>query len=385
MDKLGNRLMVLSLAPHSFNEGKRPVSYEPYVREMNLWCELYNHVDIFTLIHPFDNEQKHKFSEFKYANVNLIQLWSFDASKSLFFKVLHILTLPFVALQFLFFIFRYDFINIRNSGFYSIILGILVRVFRLPSLTKWAGSYSSFSGESFITKIDRKIINWYSKNHRVLIYDNVKKRQFINFIPALMSADEIKFAKEKSAIKPDIKSRLEIVSIGRLYWAKNFELIIETLDALKKDDSVVFKWHLHLIGDGVLREKLENMALKFGVKENITFYGGLPFNKAQSILAKSHILIMPGVMEGWPKPIAEAWAHNCMPLAANRGNVPDIINNEIKGICFEPNAEELLFAIKNAYIYLLNATENKDFTEFVNEYSLEQFQLRLIKIIKSLQ
>ena len=82
MEKLGSKLMVLSLARHSFNTENKPVSYEPYVREMNLWCELYDQVDIYTIIHPFNKEQKHKFSEFKYDNVNLINLWTFDASKS---------------------------------------------------------------------------------------------------------------------------------------------------------------------------------------------------------------------------------------------------------------------------------------------------------------
>lgn len=385
MEKLGTKLMVLSLAPHSFNEKMKPVSYEPYVREMNLWCELYDQVDVFTIIHPFKKEQNHKFSEFKYDNVNLINLWTFDASKSLFHKILLVLTLPFVKLQFLLTIFKYDFINVRNSGFYSIILGVLVRAFRIPSITKWAGSYSSFKGESFITKIDRRIINWNSKKHKVLIYDTVKKEQFVNFIPALMSNSEIEFAKNISIAKLDINKRLEIVSIGRLYWAKNFELTIEALGKLNKDATVDFDWHLHLIGDGVLRGKFEQMCVKLNIIENVTFYGGLPFNEAQKILAKSHALIMPGVMEGWPKPIAEAWAHNCLPLAANKGNVLDIINKKEKGICFEPNANELSIAIKKSYLYLTAEVEDVDFTKFVKDYSLEEFQLRLIEIIKSLK
>jgi glycosyltransferase involved in cell wall biosynthesis len=382
MEKLGSKLMVLSLARHSFNTENKPVSYEPYVREMNLWCELYDQVDIYTIIHPFNKEQKHKFSEFKYDNVNLINLWTFDASKSFLNKVLLILTLPIVTLQFLLAILKYDFINVRNSGFYSIILGILVRVFKIPSITKWAGSYRTFKGESFITKIDRKIINWNSKKHKVLIYDSVKKEQFVNFIPALMSNSEIDVAKKISIAKPNINERLEIVSIGRLYWAKNFELTIEALGALKKDSTVSFDWHLHLIGDGVLRVKLEKMCIDLGIEKMVTFYGGLPFNEAQNVLAKSHVLIMPGVMEGWPKPIAEAWAHNCLPIASNKGNVPDIINTEQKGVCFEPIDKDLMLAIKNAYLYLTSKTKNLDFTKFVKSYSLEEFQKRLIDVIK---
>ena len=383
MEKLGKRLMILSLASHSFNNNNKPVSYEPYVREINLWSDLYDHVDIYTIIHPFSNLNKHKFYEFKNDNINLINLWTFDASKSLLQKVLLILSLPVLSLQLLSVVNKYDFINVRNSGFYSIILGIIVRVFKISSITKWAGSYRSFKGESFITKIDRRIINWYSIKHKVLIYDNVKKEQFVNFIPALMSNSEINLAKNISLNKPNIEKRLEIVSIGRLYWAKNFELTIEALGQLNKDCD--FEWHLHLIGDGALKQKLETMCQDLLIKDNVTFYGGLPFNEAQNILAKSHVLIMPGVMEGWPKPIAEAWAHNCMPIAANRGNVPDIIDNENKGVRFEPTKNDLSVAIKNAYIYLTERKSNIVFTKYVKPYSLENFQLRLIAIIKSLK
>ena len=270
MEKLGRKLMVLSLSPHSYNESNKPVSYEPYVREINLWSELYDQVDIYTITYPYNKEQKHKYTEFKYANINLVNLWTFDASKSLRHKILHVITLPVIILQFLLVIFKYDFINIRNSGFYSVILGFLVRIFKISSITKWAGSYSSFKGESFITKIDKSIINWKSRKHKVLIYDTVKKEQFVNFIPALMSNSEIEFAKKISVSKPDIHKRLEIVSIGRLYWAKNFELTIEALGELKKENELQFNWHLHLIGDGALKEKLEQMCIQHGIEKHVT-------------------------------------------------------------------------------------------------------------------
>lgn len=385
MEVVGKKLLVLSLAKHSFNENGNPVSYEPYVREMNLWSELFEQVSILTLIHPFQKSQKHNFAAFKNNNIQLIPIYSFDASKSFLHKFLHLISLPVVTFQFLFLIFKFDFINIRNSDFYSIILGILVRIFSVPSITKWAGSYKSFKGESFITKIDRLVINWKTKNHKVLIYDLVKKPQFVNFIPALMSLKEIAMAEQKSLSKPSVDYRLEIVAIGRLYWAKNFELIFEALQYLNKDKNVNFDWHFSLIGDGNLRSNLEKMSLDSGISNKVTFYGGMPFQEAQNILAKSHVLIMPGIMEGWPKPIAEAWAHNCFPIAANRGNVPHIISNSDKGICFEPNTKSLADAIKISYKYLSASKEKNNFNKYARAYSLEAFQEKLAKIIKDIR
>ena len=90
---------------------------------------------------------------------------------------------------------------------------------------------------------------------------------------------------------------------------------------------------------------------------------------------------MPGEKEGWPKPIAEAWAHNSYPLAANKGNIPDIITSKDKGIAFNPTKEDLAKAIKNAYNYLIE-NENANFTIHAIDYSLENFQKKLIEIIK---
>ncbi len=384
MEKLGKKLMVLSVAPHSYNEKGAPVSYEPYVREMNLWSELFDQIEIYTLIEPYDAKLNHKFAEFKYENVKLINLLSFDASKGFIHKVGVIFSLPIVTLQMAFALRKYDVINIRNSGFFSAILGLLTRLFSKRTVTKWAGSYMRNEGENYITEIDRKVINMYHKRHKVLVYDKVYKDHFINFIPALMSNEEIKKAKEISINKPNKSISLEIVAIGRLYWAKNFELVFEALNVLQKNANTNFKWHFHMIGDGALRDKLENMMSDYELNNNVTFHGALPFHEAQLILAKSHVLIMPGVMEGWPKPIAEAWAHNVYPLAANKGNVPDIITSEEKGITFKPTKEGLADAIKRANIFLNKEGSQIDFTKFIHKYSLEEFQKRLIEIIKKL-
>ncbi len=383
MEKLGKRLLVLSAAPHSYDKDAKPVSYEPYVREMNLWTEMFDEVHIYTILRPYDESQRHKFARFKDTNVKLISLASFDASRGILYKIGLLLSIPIVSLQLLFSLRKYDVINIRNSGFFSAILGIITRIFPKPTITKWAGSYMPYEGENLITKIDRRVINWYHKKHKVLIYDKVYKKHFVNFIPALMSKAEINEAKKLAETKPPISKRVEIIAIGRMYWAKNFELIFEALNLLQQDTTVDFNWHFHMIGDGDLRGKLEQMVSDYSLQEKVTFYGGLPFQKAQSLLAKSHVLIMPGEKEGWPKPIAEAWAHNVFPLGANKGNVPDIIDDQNKGIAFTPTKEELVKSIKNAHDYLSSKNESPNFIAYAENYSLESFQEELRKIIKS--
>ena len=98
MEKLGKKLLILSLAPHSYNKEKKPVSYEPYVREVNLWSELYEEVIILTIIYPFNASKVHKFSRFKDNNIRLVNLWTFNASKSLIHKIGVLFSIPFFTI-----------------------------------------------------------------------------------------------------------------------------------------------------------------------------------------------------------------------------------------------------------------------------------------------
>ncbi|PIX06555.1 MAG: hypothetical protein COZ76_08250, partial [Flavobacteriales bacterium CG_4_8_14_3_um_filter_35_10] len=103
---LAKKLMVLSLAEHAYDFNGKPVAYEPYVREMNLWCELFENVEIYTIILPFETAN-HKYARFKYDNVKLINLYSYPINGSLGSKLKFIVLFPIVSVQLLFAIRKY--------------------------------------------------------------------------------------------------------------------------------------------------------------------------------------------------------------------------------------------------------------------------------------
>ncbi len=377
---LGKRLMVLSLARHAMNNGNN-YSYEPYVRELNLWCELYDEVDIYTQLDTYNEKNRHSFAQFRHDNVKLKKIWSYPVGDSLLSRILHILTLPFLTLQMLVVIHRYDLIHIRNSSLPSAVLGLIVRLFRKSTITKWAGNFAPYPNEPVLSKLDRKVAGMGGKHCKTLIYSKSDKPHLVSFIPALMSSEEIDSAQRMSADKPSIEKQLNIVSIGRLHPTKNFELIPLALNVLQK--TAKFQWHYHCIGDGVLMPKLQELVSRFGLNEHVTFHGAMTFNDAQKILAASHILIMPGILEGWPKPIAEGWAHNTFPLASNGSNIPDILDSMEKGIIFNADADSLAQAVQQAF-HKLSHKEVVNLKAYANELSLETFKDRLQLEINSL-
>jgi glycosyltransferase involved in cell wall biosynthesis len=91
---------------------------------------------------------------------------------------------------------------------------------------------------------------------------------------------------------------------------------------------------------------------------------------------------MPGTKEGWPKIIAEAWAHGAVPVAARAGLVPWILRNPAAGIQFEPTPRGLSDALHDllhqpARVQSLAA----GLFPFAAELSLDQFKVRLEKVL----
>jgi len=59
-------------------------------------------------------------------------------------------------------------------------------------------------------------------------------------------------------------------------------------------------------------------------------------------------VLMPGIKEGWPKPIAEAWAHGAVPVAAAAGIIPWILERPNSGWSFRADPAGLATALTMA-------------------------------------
>lgn len=74
-----------------------------------------------------------------------------------------------------------------------------------------------------------------------------------------------------------------MVVIANLAPWHGIDLLLEALNLLK------FKFHLHIIGDGPEKNKLEILAGNFNLRDNISFHGKLTREKYLPILKKSHL------------------------------------------------------------------------------------------------
>ncbi|NMM48042.1 glycosyltransferase [Marinigracilibium pacificum] len=176
---------------------------------------------------------------------------------------------------------------------------------------------------------------------------------------------------------PFDKDKINLIHVGGFTFEKNHEGLLRIFSRLKKDCNV----HLHLIGDGPLREKIESIAKSEGLSEAITFYGFV--NNPLDYISGGDIFVLPSVIEGLPGVLLEAMYCKVPVVAYNVGGIQEIVKNNETGYLIEKENEgafcdsvmELIddndkregFVI-NAYDYIQNRFDNKKISNLFIEF-----------------
>jgi len=375
-------LGVITHVSHWLDENGEPISYEPYAREIRIWADLFSKVEV--LAPRGEGAPQGNLAIYDRSNISWIPVdyanevgWKYTLTRAY--------QLPKLTIMIAKFILTHQVIQPRSPGHPGFVGNILSRIFRKPSITKFAGYFGYFPGERLTSICERAFLSLPSKTNRVLVYGKARRNHFVSFFPALMSDEEIKKAERISQNKNWDTEKIHIVSVGRLSPYKDFDLAIKGLGELHRNRPDL-AWDFTLVGGGEIQSELEKLCEENNIRQKVTFTGALPFSKVQDIYANAHLLIMPGKREGWPKTICEAWAHYCIPVAAASCLVPEIVRDGENGFLFNPDPESLgdnLADILQSDLEKLKFISMKAH-EYAYEISLKNFQMRLADIIESL-
>lgn len=137
------------------------------------------------------------------------------------------------------------------------------------------------------------------------------------------------------------KETLNIVTVGRIAYAKGHDKIVFTSKILK-ERGYKFKWHI--IGDGPDRKKLEDMVKNNHVEDCIVLWGNQ--SNPYPFMLQSDLYIQPSLKEGFGLTIVEAKILKKIIICTNFNTVSEIINNEIDGLIVGFNPEDIYIGIK---------------------------------------
>jgi glycosyltransferase involved in cell wall biosynthesis len=118
----------------------------------------------------------------------------------------------------------------------------------------------------------------------------------------------------------------QLLFIGRFNAQKNPVFLIDALAELRG-----VSWHLTMIGDGPLRDKVQARIAHRMLGDRVTCTGWLDPEAVQRFLADADILCMPSLSEGMPVAAIEALAHGVAIVASDIPGMLDVVEHGVNG------------------------------------------------------
>ncbi len=135
-----------------------------------------------------------------------------------------------------------------------------------------------------------------------------------------------------------------ILGAGRFVDWKGFDTLIKACSILLESREIKRSWKLWLVGDGSEMPTYEKCVSDCNMKEKTTFWGFQ--NDIKKFLWSADLFVQPSRQpEGFSLMLLEAMAAGLPAVATDIGGTLDIIDDNLSGWLFKPDAEQKLGAI----------------------------------------
>jgi len=161
-----------------------------------------------------------------------------------------------------------------------------------------------------------------------------------------------------------------LATVGRLSPEKGHIHLLQAIKILKNNYPGIL---LLLIGDGILRDKLEQLSAHLDIRNNVRFIG-LSDNPSDWV-KDADIFVLPSLYEAFGIVLLEAMALRKPVIASNVNGVPEVVVNDKTGILIPPAQSQ---ALSDAIIKL---TANKEVARLMGEEGRQRVKELFLKQI----
>ncbi|WP_413366360.1 glycosyltransferase family 4 protein [Lysinibacillus sp. 3P01SB] len=144
--------------------------------------------------------------------------------------------------------------------------------------------------------------------------------------------------KQKKVLIEQPPNKKVIVYTGRLVELKGVQYLIQALAKLK---AVRQDWVCWIVGEGEMKKELQLLSKSLKLENDVYFLGSQ--ESIPSILAKSHIFVLPSLIENQPLSLIEAQLAGKPAIVTNIGGLPEMVEHGVTGLVVEPRDANGLF------------------------------------------
>lgn len=164
----------------------------------------------------------------------------------------------------------------------------------------------------------------------------------------------------------------EIIFVGRLIPEKGVQVLLNSLSRIPETIS----YHCSIVGEGIHRQTLENLAVEYGLCDKIVFLGNR--RDIPELLAQSDIFVhTPLWEEGFGITIVEAMASGLTCICSRSGAISEIIDDKFNGYLIEKNnafqLRELLVEVLQNYYSEYNCKMRQSAVEKAQVFSIYNY------------
>jgi len=314
-------LAIISHTPHYYNMEGKVVGFEPTLREINHYTQIF---DVIFHIAPLYQSDPHK-ATMPYMSNNIIFVpIKPTGGKGIIKKFGILFYMPYNLYKIIKCIQKVEWIHFRaptNLGLY--VLPLLSMYKNKKKWIKYAGNWMKKD-----IPLSYSIQRWWLKkniqNSPVTmngIQDNPESH-LLSFNNPCLTEKEIKLNK-KFGLRKKINDKLTFCFVGRLEKSKGFPALLDAFCNLS-DKSWINKLHCvgEMTGNNYFKELLSDNNI------SIQYHGMLNRKELNKIYMGSHFIILPSLSEGFPKVLVEASSFGCIPIVPPIKSILSQFNEE---------------------------------------------------------
>lgn len=216
-----------------------------------------------------------------------------------------------------------------------------------------------------------------------LLEKDVRKVQTYRSISFLPNGIEDPLGQEDFSVYVSEKYRqveqMEVLYLAHMMKDKGYDEVLELARQIKGENI-----HFHFAGSWQSSEDevdFEAFVHEHGLEDSVTYHGFVSGKQKAALFKKAHLLAYPSKNDAFPLTLLEALAYGVPVIAAPEGSIPYILDEKC-GIIFKESSE-LYETLQLAKTKLVNEdTARYCRKRFEDHFTLKQFELNLIKILK---
>ncbi|MBU7583272.1 MAG: glycosyltransferase family 4 protein [Nostoc sp. TH1S01] len=184
---------------------------------------------------------------------------------------------------------------------------------------------------------------WHKRVNGYIVLTQFQKEKMIQAgLPAEKIYIKPNFVFHTDSKKSDIRRDNYLLFVGRLSEEKGVSVLIDAY--IGNNISTPLK----IVGDGPLRQALQQQVQQAGYTKLIEFLGHQDKSIVMELMKKAKFLVLPSIWyEGFPLTIVEAFASRLPVIVSKLGSMAEIVENQVSGLHFEAgNSQDLATKIK---------------------------------------